>query len=56
MMKTTGFTVSIISIMIEEGIINQRGVYCPEEIIPPIQFFKKLKKRDINIKKKISYI
>ena len=55
MMRTTGFTVSIISIMIEEGTIKKRGVYCPEEIVPPNIFFNKLKKRGIKITKNIKY-
>jgi lysine 6-dehydrogenase len=49
MMRTTGYPVSITAQMIEDATIRQRGVFCPEEIIPPEPFFKELKKRDINI-------
>jgi lysine 6-dehydrogenase len=49
MMRTTGYPVSITAQMIENGTIHKRGVYCPEEIIPPETFLKELKKRGINI-------
>jgi len=47
MMRTTGFPVSITAQMIENGTIEDRGVFCPEEIIPPRVFFQELKKRNI---------
>lgn len=47
MMRTTGFPASITAQMIENGTIQKRGVFCPEEIIPPALFFSELKKRDI---------
>ena len=47
MMRTTGYPVSITAQMIENGTIQKRGVFCPEEIIPPTPFFAELKKRDI---------
>jgi lysine 6-dehydrogenase len=53
MMRTTGFPVSIIAQMIEEGIITSHGVFCPEEIVPCKPFFDELKKRHIIIKKHI---
>ena len=53
MMRTTGYPVSIIAQMIEQEIITERGVYCPEEIVPPKPFFKELKKRRIIIEKKM---
>jgi saccharopine dehydrogenase-like NADP-dependent oxidoreductase len=49
MMRTTGFPVSITAQMIESGMIQQRGVFCPEEIVPPTPFFTELKKRDISL-------
>jgi len=49
MMRTTGYPVSITAQMIENGTIQQRGVFCPEEIVPPELFFEELKKRGINI-------
>jgi len=56
MMRTTGYPVSIIAQMIERGIITERGVFCSEEIVPCETFFKELKKRKIQIKKKIDNI
>ncbi len=47
MMRTTGYPVAITAQMIENETIQQRGVFCPEEIIPPSEFFRELKKRDI---------
>ncbi|HWR63782.1 MAG TPA: saccharopine dehydrogenase C-terminal domain-containing protein [Candidatus Thermoplasmatota archaeon] len=47
MMRTTGYPVAITAQMIANGTIQQRGVFCPEEIIPPSEFFRELKKRDI---------
>jgi len=47
MMRTTGYPVAITAQMIENGTIQERGVFCPEEIIPPSEFFRELQKRDI---------
>jgi lysine 6-dehydrogenase len=47
MMRTTGYPVSITAQMIENGTISERGVFCPEEIIPCTAFFKELKERKI---------
>ena len=49
MMRTTGYPVAITAQMIEKGTIQERGVFCPEEIIPPTPFFAELKKRDITL-------
>jgi lysine 6-dehydrogenase len=49
MMRTTGYPVSIIAQMIEQGIINSYGVFGNEEIIPPKSFIKELEKRDIKL-------
>ncbi len=49
MMRTTGYPVAITAQMIADGTIQERGVFCPEEIIPPPRFFTELKKRRINI-------
>ena len=53
MMRTTAYPTSIIAQMIEQEIINEKGVFCCEEIVPQDIFFKELKKRDIIIEKKI---
>ena len=49
MMRTTGYPVAITAQMIENGTIQKRGVFCPEEIIPPQDFFNELKKRQIRL-------
>jgi len=49
MMRTTGYPVSITAQMIENGTIQERGVFCPEEIVPPTLFFRELKKRNIKL-------
>jgi len=49
MMRTTAYPVSITAQMIENGTLQQRGVFCPEEIIPPQPFFKELRIRDIHL-------
>lgn len=49
MMRTTGYPVAITAQMIEDGRIQERGVFCPEEIIPPTPFFSELKKRNIKL-------
>lgn len=53
MMRTTGYSISIIAQMIEDGTINQKGVFCPEEIVPPDPFFEELEKRGIQIKREM---
>jgi lysine 6-dehydrogenase len=49
MMRTTGFPVAITAQLIADETIRQRGVFCPEEIIPPTAFFKELRKRNIRL-------
>jgi len=49
MMRTTGYPVAITARMIENRTIQKRGVFCPEEIIPPTPFFVELKKRNITL-------
>lgn len=49
MMRTTGYSVAITAQMIENGTIQERGVFCPEEIILPTPFFTELKKRNITL-------
>ena len=41
----TGRTISIISQMLFKGLIKERGVYAPEEVIPEKEFFNELAKR-----------
>ncbi len=51
MMRTTGFPVAITADFIAKNVITEHGVFCPEEVIPPVTFFKELEKRRVIIKK-----
>ncbi len=51
MMRTTGFPVAITADLIAKNVISEHGVFCPEEIIPPLVFFKELGKRNVIIEK-----
>jgi lysine 6-dehydrogenase len=53
MMRTTSYPTSIIAQLIENGEINDHGVFCCEEIVPCKPFFNELKKRGIVIQKEI---
>jgi lysine 6-dehydrogenase len=53
MMRTTGYPVSILAQMIENGTITKRGVFCCEELVPCQLFFDELEKRNIVIEKQI---
>lgn len=54
MMRTTAYPTSIIAIMIQEGLINKHGVFCPHEVVLCKPFFNQLKKRNIIINKNIT--
>lgn len=45
----TGIPCSIAAQMIAYGIVNNEGVFAPEQIIKPIDFFRELNKRKIKI-------
>ncbi len=51
MMRTTAYPTSIIATMIEQQIIDENGVFCPEEVVICKPFFNELKKRKIIFKK-----
>lgn len=53
MMRTTAYPTSIIAQMIEKGLINKYGVFCPHEIVLCKPFFNELKKRNIIINKNL---
>ena len=41
----TGMPASIMAQMIKKEIINDRGSFAPEGVVPPIPFFEELRKR-----------
>ncbi len=45
----TGRTISIMSQMLKEGLIKEKGVYGPEAVIPQQGFFKELAKRSMYV-------
>ncbi len=54
MMRTTGFPAAITAYMICKEIIQETGVFCSEEVIPPKPFFSYLAKRGIHLDKKVT--
>ncbi len=49
--RDTGFPASIAALMIARGQIRGTGVAAPENIVPPMPFFRELEKRDIHIRR-----
>lgn len=45
----TGMPASILGQMIKKGIITEKGSFAPEAVVPPVDFFKELKKRKMKV-------
>jgi len=45
----TGMPISIMAQMIKKGVIGDKGSFAPEAVVPPIPFFKELRKRKMKI-------
>ncbi|MEW6063107.1 MAG: saccharopine dehydrogenase C-terminal domain-containing protein [Nanoarchaeota archaeon] len=43
----TGMSISIMAQMLNKNLIKKIGITAPEEAVPPLQFFKELKKRNM---------
>lgn len=41
----TGFPASIMAQMVKNGVIKEKGSFAPEKVVPPLPFFKELKKK-----------
>ena len=54
MMRTTGFTASIIAQLIVNGEIKEKGVLKQELYVPPIRLIEELAKRNVKITKNYS--
>ncbi|WP_285756412.1 saccharopine dehydrogenase C-terminal domain-containing protein [Parageobacillus sp. G301] len=52
MARTTANTISVVAQMIGNGIIEKRGVYPPEQIVPGDIYIKEMAKRGVVIKEK----
>ena len=50
MARATASTISVVAQMIGEGIIDQRGVCPPEQIVPGKEYIKEMAKRGVDIK------
>lgn len=49
MARSTANTISVVAQMIGSGMINRRGVYPPEQIVPGSEYIEQMKKRDVTI-------
>jgi lysine 6-dehydrogenase len=45
----TGIPASIMAQMIKKGIIAEKGSFAPEGVVPPLPFFKELRKRQMKV-------
>ena len=45
----TGMSISIMAQMLNKNLINKNGITAPEEAVPPMLFFKELKKRGMRV-------
>jgi lysine 6-dehydrogenase len=52
MARTTANTISVVAQMIGSGVIQKRGVYPPEQIVPGDIYIKEMEKRGVVIKEK----
>ena len=43
----TGMPISIMSQMIKKGIIEDKGSFSPEAVVPPNPFFEEIRKRNM---------
>ncbi|SDH39415.1 lysine 6-dehydrogenase [Alteribacillus persepolensis] len=50
MARATAYTISIVAQMMGSGLIKQRGVFCPEEIVPGKEYIEEMAKRGVEIK------
>ncbi|WP_422124097.1 saccharopine dehydrogenase C-terminal domain-containing protein [Planococcus sp. X10-3] len=56
MAKATAFTVSVVAQMIGNGLIDKRGSYPPELIVPGDDYIREMAKRGVNIQETIERI
>ena len=53
MARATAYTVSVVAQMIGSGIIEKRGAYPPELIVPGDQYMKEMAKRGVEIEETV---
>lgn len=52
MARSTAYSISVVAQMIGNGLIDQSGVFAPEQIVPGDVFIKEMEKRGVVIKEK----
>ena len=45
----TGMPISIMAQMVKKGIIEEKGSFSPEAVVPPQPYFKELRKRQMQV-------
>jgi lysine 6-dehydrogenase len=50
MARSTAYTISVVSQMIAKGVIQKKGVFAPEEIVPGDKYIEEMAKREVYIK------
>ncbi|MFB5664136.1 saccharopine dehydrogenase C-terminal domain-containing protein [Alteribacillus sp. HJP-4] len=53
MARSTAYTISIVAQMMGSGVINKRGIFCPEEIVPGREYIQEMAARSVMIKEKV---
>lgn len=53
MARSTAYTISVAAQMIGSGLINKKGVYPPERIVPGDQYISEMAKRGVMIREKV---
>jgi lysine 6-dehydrogenase len=54
MARSTAYTISVVAQMITKGVINKRGVFPPEQVVPGQTYIEEMEKRGVMITEKIS--
>ena len=54
MARSTAYTISVVAQMIAKGVINKRGVFPPEQVVPGQTYIEEMGKRGVMITEKIS--
>jgi lysine 6-dehydrogenase len=49
MARSTAYTISVVAQMIGSGLISQKGVYCPEKVVPGKEYIEEMAKRGVHI-------
>ncbi len=52
--RSTAYTISVVAQMIAKGVINKRGVFPPEQVVPGQTYIEEMEKRGVMITEKIS--